>query len=244
LYDLKAKKSEALYMETNSLAFTRYIGFINTYQNQQKRSKPASIKLASQKLSAEVNLTKPIFYVSNFNSKFQKLNIAFRYFIEKYIQQYLKFPVLAKIKNVSDFIDTRSNQKKTNYRRQGFLKPLASKSFFIRLLHALLNIERVFEPKLFVELLATEMQQTKDYRKLAKNMISMFSILHSEHIMGYKILIDGKLGGSKGKSTKQIFKLQNKEKIPIQTFTKKVSYALGVARTPAGLFGIRMWLYY
>jgi len=244
LYDLKAKKNEALYMETNSLAFTRYIGFINTHQNQQKRSKPTSIKLASQKLSAEVNLTKPIFYVSNFNSKFQKLNIAFRYFIEKYIQQYLKFPVLAKIKNVSDFIDTRSNQKNTNYRRQGFLKPLASKSFFIRLLNALLNIERVFEPKLFVELLATEMQQTKNYRKLAKNMISMFSVLHSEHIMGYKILIDGKLGGSKGKSAKQIFKLQNKEKIPIQTFTKKVSYALGVARTPAGLFGIRMWLYY
>jgi hypothetical protein len=244
LYDLKSKRDAASNNGMNSLAFARYVGFISTYQNQQKFSNLDFIKLSSLKSRAEVNSIKPIIYFRNFESKFQKLNIAFRFFIEKYIQRYLKFPVLAQIKNVSDFINMRSQRKKTNHRKQVFLKPIAGKDFFIRVLHALLNIERIFNPQLFVDLLANEMQKTKDYRKLAKNMIVMFSILHSEHIMGYKFLIDGKLGGSKKKSTKQIFKLQNKEKIPIQTFTKKVSYALGVARTPAGLFGIRMWLYY
>jgi len=127
-----------------------------------------------------------------------------------------------------------------NYTKQVFLKPLAGKSFFVRLLYTLLNTERVFNPQLFIDSIAAEMQKTNNYKKLVNNMILMFSILHSEHIKGYKILIDGKLGGSKGKATKQIFKLQNKEKIPIQTFAKNISYALGVARTPAGLFGIRM----
>jgi len=126
------------------------------------------------------------------------------------------------------------------YANQAFLKPLGKKDFFIRLLYALLNTERIFNPQSFIDLVAMEMQKTNSYRKVVNNMISMFAVLHSEHIMGYKVLIDGKLGGSKGKSTKQIFKLQNKEKIPVQTFSKKISYALGVARTPAGLFGIRM----
>jgi hypothetical protein len=156
----------------------------------------------------------------------------------------LGFPIVAKIKNINDFVDLRSHQKTIDYTKHIFLKSVAGKNFFTRLLYLLLNSERVFNPQLFINLIASEMQKTNNYKKLVNNMIFMFSTLHSEHIMGYKILIDGKLGGSKGKSTKQIFKLQNKEKIPIQTFTKKVSYALGVARTPAGLFGIRMWLYY
>lgn len=244
LYDLKIKKEFAFY-KAAPLAFARYMSFINAYQKQQKFSKINSIKLEALKPSIRAKLARPRrFHFRNFDSKFQKLHVEFRFFIEKYVQKYLRFPVVAKIKNISDFVDLRANQKTTDYTRHVFLKPVAGKNFFVRLLHALLSTERIFNPQLFIDLIATEMQKTNNYRKLVNNMILMFSVLHSEHIMGYKILIDGKLGGSKQKSTKQIFKLQNKEKIPIQTFTKNVSYALGVARTPAGLFGIRMWLYY
>ena len=229
-------------IENRPLAFTRYMGFINTYQKQQKFSKMDFFKMASikriGKIKTEKIKSKFIFY--NFETQFQKINVEFKIFIEKYMQRYLNFPIMAKIKNISDFIDIRSNQKKFNYQTHVFLKPLAGKNFFIRLLYTLLNMERIFNPQVFIDLIATEMQKTTNYRHLVGNMIYMFSILHSKHIMGYKVLIDGKLGGSKGQSSKQIFKLQRKEKIPVQTFKKNVSYALGVARTRAGLFGIRM----
>lgn len=244
-YDFKSKKE--LNLQTGDrLPFTRYMSFINSYRKQQRFYNPWFIKnvLWAGKFETQSNDIKPLFFYRNFETQFQKLNIEFRFFIEKYIQQYLRFPVIVKIKNVNSFIDSRSNRNTIDYTKQNFLKSLVGKSFFIRLLHALLNTERIFNPQIFIDLIATEMQKTNNYKKLVRNMVLMFSALHSEHIMGYKIVIDGKLGGSKGKSTKQIFKMQRKEKIPVQTFTKNISYALGVARTSAGLFGIRMWLYY
>jgi hypothetical protein len=238
------KNRAPFYNSTSPLL--RYFSFNNTYQKHKKFSVLKQMKSSSWKTikTFKKKYIKTKLHFRSFESKFQKLNFQFQFFIEKYIQVYLGFPIVAKIKNINDFVDLRSHQKTIDYTKHIFLKSVAGKNFFTRLLYLLLNSERVFNPQLFINLIASEMQKTNNYKKLVNNMIFMFSTLHSEHIMGYKILIDGKLGGSKGKSTKQIFKLQNKEKIPIQTFTKKVSYALGVARTPAGLFGIRMWLYY
>jgi len=165
-------------------------------------------------------------------------------FFEKYFGSRFAFFPSIKIKNLALLIDVNNLCKLKNYQQHFIMNRFAQKDFFHRVLFAFLTTKRQISPQVVADIIASEMaRHKKKHMSLLYSINDMFGVLHSEHIKGYKILIDGKING-RNKTTKQIFRLYNRAKIPFQDFGNRISYALGVSRTYTGLFGIRVWLYY
>jgi ribosomal protein S3 len=106
-----------------------------------------------------------------------------------------------------------------------------------------LNIQRYMLVQLIADLIAIEITSHHKHKRTLRSINSLFNEVHPKHILGYKFLLDGKING-RMKTNLQVFKFKNKDTIPIQEFNKRVLYALSVARTYTGLFGIHVWLYY
>jgi ribosomal protein S3 len=119
------------------------------------------------------------------------------------------------------------------------LKRAAEGHFFKRLLFAFINAERYMTPQLIADLIAHELTIPRKHKPLLRNINALFDAVHSRYILGYKIVVDGKLNGVM-KSTKQIIKFKGKDKMPVQEFDQRVLYALGISRTYTGLFGVRV----
>lgn len=94
-------------------------------------------------------------------------------------------------------------------------------------------------PQLIADLIAHELTIPRKHKPLLRNINALFDAVHSRYILGYKIVVDGKLNGVM-KSTKQIIKFKGKDKMPVQEFHKRVLYALGVSRNYTGVFGVRV----
>jgi hypothetical protein len=173
----------------------------------------------------------------------KKIQLHLKLFIEKHFESISNMPVFAKIKNITDYSNLFARQKQRKFKKKLFLKRFYKDDFFWKLLSSVINTQKYMFPQILADFLATELTFDRKHRRLLRNFKLIFSAFRSDYIMGYKILVDGKLNGVM-KTTKQVLKLQNKEKVPVQTFDKKISYALGVSRTFAGLFGVHVWLYY
>jgi hypothetical protein len=123
------------------------------------------------------------------------------------------------------------------------LRRAAEGSFFKRLLFAFITTQAASSPQLVADLIATELAIPRRHKGLLRNINALFNAILPKNLTGYKILIDGKLQGKLETDT-LIINFQRKEKVPFQEFNKRVSYAISIARTYTGLFGVSVWFYY
>lgn len=202
---------------------------------QSIKSLRASIPSQNFTLKKNIKRKKHI-YKPGFNNKLQ-LN----YLFESYLQNKCKLPSIVKVTSTSPNVWLKKMYNKLKSKPR--LKRAAEGHFFKRLLFAFLNTSRYMAPQLIADLIAHELTIPRKHKALLRNINTLFDAIHSKYILGYKIVVDGKLNGVM-KSTKQIIKFKGKDKMPVQEFHTRVLYALGVSRTYAGLFGVRVWLYY
>ena len=210
---------------------------------QSKKILPAFLanslnsRIMSQSFIQNENIKK----IGEINNPLVNNQLQLNYLFESYLQNACKISAFVKVSSTSTNVWLKKVYNK--FKSKSRLKRAAEGHFFKRLLFAFLNSERYMSPQLVADLIAHELTIPRKHKHLLRNINTLFDAVHSRYILGYKIVVDGKLNGVM-KSTKQIIKFKSKDKMPVQEFHTRILYALSVSRTYAGLFGVRVWLYY
>lgn len=225
-----------------ALAKTKIYNFSGEKKTNWLLSKAKNLNLSKSSLITKSNrLTSNNYNKQLISNQKQLSSFKIQFFVQNYIKSFAGLTPIVKIKFVSDLTD--AGDLYDRYRFRFRLKQFANERFFKRLLLAFSNTQRYLNPQLIADLIASEIASVRKHKRLLRNIDTLFDATHSKYVLGYKIVIDGKING-KMKASKQIFKLKGRETVPTQEFNKKISYALGVSRTYTGLFGVRIWLYY
>jgi len=118
---------------------------------------------------------------------------------------------------------------------------MKNRSFFKRCIFSFVAAHGQLNAQFLADLIAFEIEQvTEDrHKKLIEDMERFFETVRSRTICAYKVVVNGKIGAS-DKTKTQTFKYRKRHTISMQQFDKRISYALGVARTYTGLFGVNV----
>lgn len=179
-------------------------------------------------------------------SKFRtskKSKIKLQIFLDSFFKNYLKLNTFTKIL----FSSKRTSLKRKRiHRKLNFhfrIKHLKNRQFFKRLTFAFINVSLHSNPQLIADMIAFEMAKAKKHKKLLNDIENLLTAVKPSELYSFKIVVHGKID-AKAKATSHAFQYLGRDLMPMQTFAKNVSYALGVSRTYTGLFGIKVWLYY
>ena len=107
-----------------------------------------------------------------------------------------------------------------------------------------MNSNSPMHPQAIADLIAFEIEQVEDdkHKKLIKDLEKLVKTMKPRSLYAYKIVINGKIGAGE-KTTTETFQHKRKRRdflISMQSFHNRITYALGVARTYTGLFGVNV----
>jgi hypothetical protein len=175
------------------------------------------------------------------NSKASNMKLAV--FVEAYVKEWFGFQCIIKFNRTSDnlYLGRVLNRLPRNNRK---LNQIKEYKFFKRLLYVFMNFQQNMDAQLIVDLIAKEITLSKSALVFIHQVNIILEAIKPRFLYGYRIALSGKLKKRDLRASVRVVKFQGKDFVPVKQFNKRVLYALGVARTLKGVYGIKLWLYY
>jgi len=100
-------------------------------------------------------------------------------------------------------------------------------------------LSRYWNPQPLIEQIAFEMEKTKRHWTILRVIRAIIQNLRPKTYTGYRFVIKGRI--SSAKRTRKFYIKSGR--IPISTFTTRMTFAICQSKARIGSFGIKSWIY-